>query len=228
MPDGSETCRASASAIGSGNIRPARPRRANPMTASGSRRYLMRAVLCLTVGSTGLFGCGRLARAQTQVGPARSAPDTDVPAAVATPGPISPPSDFDHLVDMAEAEGSTAGPEFLPGTLPPDAGAGAEMGLLGLIGESIFGNRSDLWRPLPLSTFLSEGWFEPWYPCPAAPPAPPDRVGSTRMTACSTASSSSTSYVVDHITALMWRRRLCGRQSLHAGDSRISGMLDAT
>ena len=25
------------------------------MTASGSRQYLMRAVLCLTVGSTGLF-----------------------------------------------------------------------------------------------------------------------------------------------------------------------------
>ena len=136
------------------------------MTASGSRRYLMRAVLCLTVGSTGLFGCGRLARAQTQVRPARSATDADVPAAVATPGPTSPPSDFAHLVDVAEAEGSTAGPEFLPGTLPPDAGAGAEMGLLGLIGESIFGNRSDLWRPLPLGTFFSEGWLEPWYPCP--------------------------------------------------------------
>ena len=116
------------------------------MTASGSRRYLMRAVLCLTVGSTGLFGCGRLARAQTQVRPARSATDADVPAAVATPGPTSPPSDFAHLVDVAEA--------------------GAEMGLLGLIGESIFGNRSDLWRPLPLGTFFSEGWLEPWYPCP--------------------------------------------------------------
>ncbi|MGC1719271.1 MAG: hypothetical protein WA746_09805, partial [Isosphaeraceae bacterium] len=136
------------------------------MAASGSRRYLMRAVLCLTVGSTGLFGCGRLARAQTQVGPARSATDADVPAAVATPGPTSPPSDFAHRVDEVEAGDASAFPEFLPGTLPPDAGAGAEMGLLGLIGESIFGNRSDLWRPLPLSTFFSEGWLEPWYPCP--------------------------------------------------------------
>ena len=117
------------------------------MTASGSRRYLMRAVLCLTVGSTGLFGCGRLARAQTQVGPARSATDADVPAAVATPGPISPPSDFAHRVDEVEAGDASAFPEFLPGTLPPSAGVGAEMGLLGLIGESIFGNRSDLWRP---------------------------------------------------------------------------------
>ena len=127
------------------------------MTASGSRRYLLRAVMCLTVGSTALFGCGRLARAQTQVGPARSAPDTDVPAAVATPGPTSPPSDFDHLVDMAEAEGSTAGPEFLPGTHPPDDGAPVEMGLLGLVGESMFGNRSDLWRPLPLRGFRPPG-----------------------------------------------------------------------
>ena len=40
------------------------------------------------------------------------------------------------------------------------------MGLLSLIGESMFGNRSDLWRPLPLSTFFSEGWLEPWYRYP--------------------------------------------------------------
>lgn len=39
-------------------------------------------------------------------------------------------------------------------------------GLLGLIGESNFGNRSDLWRPLSLGSFFSEGWFEPWYTCP--------------------------------------------------------------
>ncbi|MGA9926832.1 MAG: hypothetical protein WBQ29_25785, partial [Isosphaeraceae bacterium] len=98
------------------------------MTASGSRRYLMRAVLCLTVGSTGLFWCGRPATAQAQVGPVCSAPDADARAAVATPGPTSPPSDFANLVDVAEVEGSTAGSEFLPGTLPPDAGTGAEMG----------------------------------------------------------------------------------------------------
>ena len=136
------------------------------MTASGSRQYLMRAVLCLTVGSTGLFGCGRLARAQTQVGPARSAPDADVPAAVATPGPTSPPSDFANLVDEVEAGDPPAFPEFLPGTLPPGAGAPVQNELLGMIGESMFGNRSDLWRPLSLSTFFSEGWLEPWYPCP--------------------------------------------------------------
>ena len=45
------------------------------MTASGSRRYLMRAVLCLTVGFTGLFGCGRLATAQSQATPVGGVPD---------------------------------------------------------------------------------------------------------------------------------------------------------
>ena len=98
------------------------------MTASGSRRYLMRAVLCLTVGSTGLFGCGRLVRAQTQVGPARSPPDTDVPAAVATPGPTSPPSDFAHLVDEVEAGDPPAFPEFLPGRFRPVPGRGPRWG----------------------------------------------------------------------------------------------------
>jgi len=67
------------------------------------------------------------------------------------------------MLDVAEAEGATTCTDFLPGTLPPADGAEAEMGLLGLIGESMFGNRSDLWRPLPLSTFFSEGWLEPWY-----------------------------------------------------------------
>jgi hypothetical protein len=133
------------------------------MTPSGSRRYLMRAVLCLTVGSTGLFWCGRPATTQAQVGPPRSAPDADVPAALATPGPTAPPSDRAHMVDAAEAEGATASLVFLTETLPP--GARTEMGLLGLIGESIFGNRSDLWRPLSLGTFFTEGWLEPWYPC---------------------------------------------------------------
>ena len=40
------------------------------------------------------------------------------------------------------------------------------MGLLGMIRESMFGNQSDLWRPVPLSTFFSEGWLKPWYNYP--------------------------------------------------------------
>jgi hypothetical protein len=37
------------------------------------------------------------------------------------------------------------------------------VGLLGMIRESMFGNQSDLWRPVPLNTFFSEGWLKPWY-----------------------------------------------------------------
>ncbi len=162
----SETCRAAARAIGSGDIRPARPTTANSTTASGSRRYVLRAVLCLTLGFTGLLGCGLLARAQTQVRPSGSAAVTDAAAAVATPGSTAPPSDFAHLADIVEAEGSTAVPEFLSGTLPPDAWEGGEMGLLGMIRESMFGNQKDSWKAMPLSTFFSEGWFEPWYSDP--------------------------------------------------------------
>ncbi len=161
--DTSESCGAAASAVGSWNIGTARPTMANSTTASGCRRYVLRAFLCLTVGSIGLLGCGRLARAQTQVRPSGSAAVTDAAAAVATPGPTSPPSDFAQLADIAEAEGSIAVPEFLPETLPPDAWAGREMGLLGMIRESMFGNQTDAWKAMPLSTSFSEGWFEPWY-----------------------------------------------------------------
>ena len=80
------------------------------MTVTGSRRYLLQAVLCLSVGITGLFGCGRLARAQSQATPVGGVPSADVAETIAPPVPTSPPSDFAHLVGVAEAEGSTSGP----------------------------------------------------------------------------------------------------------------------
>ena len=136
------------------------------MTVTGSRRYLMQAVLCLSVGVTGRFGCGRLARAQSQATPVGGVPSADVAVTIAPPVPTSPPSDFANLVGVAEAEGSTSGSEFLPEAPTPDAWAGGEVGLLGMIRESMFGNQSDLWRPVPLSTFFSEGWLKPWYNYP--------------------------------------------------------------
>jgi hypothetical protein len=63
----------------------------------------------------------------------------------------------------------------LPQTVPPeDAVQPTEpatwSGLAtagGVILESIFGKSDpNAWRPLPLSTFFSEGWFEPWVPSP--------------------------------------------------------------
>jgi hypothetical protein len=62
-----------------------------------------------------------------------------------------------------------------PGAVPSDdAGEGSdptasrgEMGLFDTIINSIFGKPDpNTWRPLPLSTFFSEGWFEPWVPSP--------------------------------------------------------------
>jgi hypothetical protein len=128
MRYGSETCLASVSAVGSGKTRPTRPGRANPMAASGLRWCAIRAVLWLTVGSSGLFSDSGMARAQAQAGPARSAPAAVVPAVVATPGPTAPPSDRGQIVDPAEAQGVTASPGLFPELLP--SGAGTEMGLL--------------------------------------------------------------------------------------------------
>jgi hypothetical protein len=162
----SEAFGAAASAVGSGNIRPYRPMTANSTTASGSCRYLLSAFLCLTVGASGLFGCGRPASAQTQVRPSGSAAVTDVDAVVVMPGPTSSSSDFAHLVDAAEAEGSTADPEFLPEAIPPDAWAGDGRGLLGMIRDSMFGNQKDAWEAMPLNTFFSDGWLEPWHSYP--------------------------------------------------------------
>jgi hypothetical protein len=162
----SETCGGAASAVGSAYIRPARTTTTNRSTASASRRYLLRALLCLTVGSLGLFGCGRLARAQTQSRPAESAAATDIAAGVVMPGPTSPSSDFPHLIDGAGAEASTAGADFLPGLIPPDAWTGNGTALLSVIRESMFGNRTDKWKAMPLSTLFSDGWLEPWYSYP--------------------------------------------------------------
>jgi len=85
------------------------------MTASSSRRCLLRAVLCLTAGSTGLFGCVGRAGAQTQATPVAGVPSTDVPSALKTPGPTMLASDFVDIIDAAAAEGATGSRALLPG-----------------------------------------------------------------------------------------------------------------
>src|SRR5271157_4372368 len=184
MTNGGEKCRASASAVGCGDIRPARPRRANPMTASGSRWCAMRAVLWLTVGSTWLFGCVGPARAQTQATPVGGVPSADVPAAVATPGLTEPPLDRALMLDEVEAGDPPAFPEFLPGTLPPGAGAPVEpivspsaapsrpvnsgLGDLVLIATCLY---SGVWCRVSVAVFplvllaRSEAWPERLRPC---------------------------------------------------------------
>ncbi len=42
-----------------------------------------------------------------------------------------------------------------------------------MIRESMFGNQRDPWEAMPLRTFFTEGWNEPWYYYPQAPRATP-------------------------------------------------------
>jgi hypothetical protein len=118
-----------------------------------------RLVVYLGAAWIGLFACGHRARAQTQVSPALSAPAADIPATVATPGPTAPTGDSTDIVDAVVAGDATASPAFPAGTLPSDGWTG----LLDMVRESMFGNKRDPWKKMPLSTFFSEGWLEPWY-----------------------------------------------------------------
>ena len=93
-----------------------------------------------------------------------------------TPSLPSPtaPSDFASAVGGPE---TFVQPTFTQptGAVPSYyAGAGyvptapiVQMGLFDTITESIFGQPDpNTWRPLPLSTFFSEGWNEAWVPSP--------------------------------------------------------------
>ena len=66
------------------------------------------------------------------------------------------------------------GPTTVPGSTYFAAYGGApaarkvELGLFDTIAESLFGHPDpDTWRPLPFSSFFSEGWNEAWVPSPA-------------------------------------------------------------
>jgi hypothetical protein len=88
-----------------------------------------------------------------------------------------PPSSaiIGDLESVTNASESTVNPLFPQPAFPgPSAGAGGgsvpvEMGLFDTIRESLFGDvyEEGRWRPLPLSTFFTEGWFEPWASAPA-------------------------------------------------------------
>jgi hypothetical protein len=97
-------------------------------------------------------------------------------AQVPAPASLDPPPD---LGSIGDGNGITPRPPSRNTFFPADAfgGGGApaanaprvEMGLFDTITESLFGDvyAPGTWRPLPLSTFFSEGWFEPWAAAPA-------------------------------------------------------------
>jgi hypothetical protein len=84
-----------------------------------------------------------------------------------------PAASLAQIVDSLEPPEAMPGPTTVP---QPRFGAGpgatpgaarVEMGIFDTITESIFGRPDpDSWRPLPFSTFLSEGWSEAWVPSP--------------------------------------------------------------
>jgi hypothetical protein len=81
----------------------------------------------------------------------------------------TPPSDFASVVGGQQTfvQPTEAVPSYYPGNGPAPTGPIVEMGLLGTMTESLFGDPDpNTWRPLPLSTFFSEGWNEAWVPSP--------------------------------------------------------------
>ena len=137
------------------------------MTASGLRRRALRVVFWLTCGSVGLFGGNRPARAQAEAAPVRLLPYADIPVTIEPLGLASPPP-ARNMLDVASTTALASSPGFFPQMVPQGAGAKVKPGLLDLIGESMFGNATDRWRPLPINTFFSEGWVDPWGKPPAA------------------------------------------------------------
>ena len=86
------------------------------------------------------------------------------PGAAQEPPPTAPaPSYADLVAPEGTVQPTGAVPSYAP--ISPRI----EMGLLDTITESLFGDvyAEGRWRPLPLSTFFSEGWFEPWAAAPS-------------------------------------------------------------
>jgi hypothetical protein len=105
------------------------------------------------------LGLSAVARAQSFTAPS-PAGISDLPAIVEEPDPTLVPS---FLQPRVPAPAFSGPPERVPNA------PRIEMGLLDTITESLFGDvyAEGSWRPLSLSTFFSEGWFEPWAAAPA-------------------------------------------------------------
>jgi hypothetical protein len=66
------------------------------------------------------------------------------------------------------APASVPGPTYYPGYPAAQTPPRVVTGPIDTIAESIFGQPDpDTWRPLPFSTFFSEGWNEAWVPSPS-------------------------------------------------------------
>ena len=123
-----------------------------------SRSLALWAGLWLTAGSMGVSTACHQAMAQPPAVP-RAAP-AGGPADDAGTNLVAGPVEAYTMPEVAGAEDPVPDLPGLP--LPPSAEPPHEAGWLNRIAESMFADRADLWRPLSLRTFLSEGWDEPW------------------------------------------------------------------
>ena len=136
----------------------------NAMYGWSLRRLTVLAFCWLFQATCGVFiGCGP-AEVHAQTPTLVAAQEAEVQASADFPRTQFAVPSLDQVDDSVVDEDLTPSNRFFAETTP--AGAETEPGLLNLINESIFGNRSDLWRPLSLETFFTEGWFEPWRTCP--------------------------------------------------------------
>jgi hypothetical protein len=82
--------------------------------------------------------------------------------------------------DVMPVPMTATGPTYDPSYGAAPAAPRVELGILDTITQSIFGQPDpNTWRPLSISTFLSEGWLEAWVPSPNGSGGAP-RQGSTR------------------------------------------------
>jgi hypothetical protein len=69
--------------------------------------------------------------------------------------------------EVTPAPTTATGPTYYPSDGVAPAAPRVELGILETITESVFGQPDpNTWRPLSISTFLSEGWLEAWVPSP--------------------------------------------------------------
>ena len=92
--------------------------------------------------------------ARTPPLPNPSAP-ADFATAAGGPETFSPPAD---------TQPTGTAPSYYAGEGTEPTAPRVEMSLWDTITDSLFGDvyAPGRWRPLPLRTFFSEGWFEPW------------------------------------------------------------------
>ena len=133
---------------------------------AGNRMVLRRALrvvlLGLAISSIALFGCIGRVSAQVQAAPLLAQAPSDAPPEVSTTGA---PAEAGSPVDVFDGVATESAPDSTANSSNTLAN-GAVPGLLGMIRESMRGDHKELWRPLSLSTFFSDGWLDPWYTYP--------------------------------------------------------------